>query len=183
MPDTSIKGAVAGGQAAGVGDGDDGGGGAGRDAFSAIFPRIFRHGAGGDGVRAYFRHRGGQVYGEREALLVDIADKIGAVLIAAGSAWVFLGALGLLRFPDVYTRLHGAGLSSTAGITMILLGVTAYFSTRQPAISLLSTLALFFILLGGPVTTTAIGWMAHRTQTPAHQEQLTDELEEDDAKH
>jgi multicomponent Na+:H+ antiporter subunit G len=112
---------------------------------------------------------------------VEIADKIGVVLIATGAAWMFLGVLGLFRFPDVYTRLHGAGLSSTAGITMILLGVTAYFSTRHVTVSVLSGLTLFLVLLGSPLTTTAIGWMAHRTQTPAHKGQVKDELREHDA--
>jgi multisubunit Na+/H+ antiporter MnhG subunit len=58
--------------------------------------------------------------------------------------------------------------------------VAAYFSTRHVTISVLSGLTLFFILLGSPLVTTAIAWMAHRTEIPGRGERLIDELAEFD---
>lgn len=53
-------------------------------------------------------------------LLVDILSWI---LVVSGSIWIVLGAIGLLRFPDFYTRLHPAGLTDTMGAVLLLLGL------------------------------------------------------------
>ena len=39
-----------------------------------------------------------------------LADGVAAVLMAVGAGWTLLGVLGMIRFPDVITRLHGTGL-------------------------------------------------------------------------
>ena len=51
-----------------------------------------------------------------------------------------MGVLGLLRFPDVYTRLHATGLASTGGIALLLVGVVVYFATRSLTLSVLAGL-------------------------------------------
>ena len=52
-----------------------------------------------------------------------LRDLIAGLLLAGGSAFLLTGAVGVLRFPDFYTRLHPAGLTDTAGAGLILAGL------------------------------------------------------------
>ena len=108
---------------------------------------------------------------------MEIASYIGSLIFLMGAALMFLGSLGLLRFPDVYTRLHGTGVASTGGLFLILLGVAVYFAPRSISISLLASLTLIFVLFLYPLATTAIIWAAHRTRVPIYYRTLVDELE------
>lgn len=64
---------------------------------------------------------------------------IGGGLVVLGSLLTLLGAVGVLRFPDVYTRIHAASLTDTGGATLALLGL-GLISGLSP-----ETLKLFFI--------------------------------------
>ncbi len=108
---------------------------------------------------------------------MDITATVAGLLILGGAAWTLLGVLGLLRFPDIYTRLHASGLGSTGGITLVLLGVVVHFAPRSVSLSLLAALTLVFVLLSYPLATTAIISAAHRTKVPKHKSTLIDELE------
>ncbi|MBY5991204.1 monovalent cation/H(+) antiporter subunit G [Ferrimonas balearica] len=44
-------------------------------------------------------------------------------LLGAGTVFCVLGAIGVVRFPDVYTRMHAASLTDTLGGGLILLGL------------------------------------------------------------
>lgn len=83
-----------------------------------------------------------------------------AALIVAGLVFVFAGALGVLRLPDFYTRLHAAGVTDTLGAEMILLGLAV-----QAGLSLLAAKLLlvgFLLFLTSPAATHAIAHAAHQ---------------------
>lgn len=109
-----------------------------------------------------------------------VADVIAAVLLAAGAGWTLVGVLGLLRFPDVYTRLHATGLGSTGGIALLLAGVVVHFATRSITLSILAGLTMIFVLLSYPLASTAIISAAHRTRAPRVAPTSADELEGDE---
>jgi len=48
---------------------------------------------------------------------------IGGGLAIAGALLSLLGAIGVLRFPDVYTRIHAASITDTGGASLMLLGL------------------------------------------------------------
>jgi len=52
-----------------------------------------------------------------------LRDVVSGLLLAAGSIFLMIGAVGVLRFPDFYTRLHPAGITDTAGAGLILFGL------------------------------------------------------------
>ena len=54
------------------------------------------------------------------AFLLDIASW---VLMSAGGAFVFIGGLGALRMPDLYTRMHAASVTDTIGPALIIGGI------------------------------------------------------------
>ncbi len=84
-------------------------------------------------------------------LLVDTGSWI---LLLAGSFFVLTGGIGVLRMPDVYTRLHAAGLTDTMGSFFILTGLMlqAGFS----GVTLRLAFILAFLWFTSPVSTHAL---------------------------
>ena len=52
-----------------------------------------------------------------------VLDVTSWVAIVAGLAFMLIGTVGILRLPDVYTRLHAAGMTDTMGAGFLLLGM------------------------------------------------------------
>lgn len=69
---------------------------------------------------------------------------VGGLIIAVGLVFIFGGTIGVLRFPDFYTRLHAAGVSSLVGAVIFVLGlaVLAWSSTLSPRLLLLAALIM-----------------------------------------
>ena len=88
----------------------------------------------------------------------------GAILILIGSAFCLLAALGILRFPDVYTRLHAASKAGPLGAGLILLG--AGFASGDPLTLLRTGLGLVFLILVSPISAHLLARAALRTGTP-----------------
>ncbi len=76
------------------------------------------------------------------------------VLIIAGVFFTITGAIGLVRLPDVFTRMHGAGVVDTMGIGFILIGLMLHAPTVIVAIKLFLILA--FIFFTSPTTCYAL---------------------------
>ena len=73
---------------------------------------------------------------------LDIASWIA---FALGSFFLIVGAIGMIRLPDFWSRLHGAGVIDTAGAELILLGMAFQAGLTQTTIKLgLIGLFLFF---------------------------------------
>jgi len=75
---------------------------------------------------------------------------LGAVLMLIGSLFCALAALGVLRFPDLYTRLHAASKAGPLGAGLILLA--AGFASGDPLIFIRCALGLVFLILVVPVS-------------------------------
>ena len=88
-----------------------------------------------------------------------IRDIISWALFLVGGFAVVVGALGLVRFPDFYTRLHAAGVTDTAGAELIVLGMLL----QAPNWLVATKLVFIGIFLGltSPVATHAIAHAAH----------------------
>jgi multicomponent Na+:H+ antiporter subunit G len=52
-----------------------------------------------------------------------VLDVLSWISIAGGLAFMLIGTFGVLRLPDVYTRLHAAGMTDTMGAGLLLLGM------------------------------------------------------------
>lgn len=71
-----------------------------------------------------------------------------------GLFFMIIGVLGMLRFPDLYTRLHPAGKAGTAGVLSIFIGLIIYAGFSP--LSLRIVLIALFIVITSPVATHAI---------------------------
>lgn len=83
------------------------------------------------------------------------------VLFLTGGAAVVIGALGIVRFPDFFTRLHAAGVTDTAGAELIVFAMMLQ-APSWLVVSKLGFIAIF-LALTSPVATHAIAHAAWMT--------------------
>ncbi len=75
--------------------------------------------------------------------MTAVAEILSWLLLLAGSGFIVIGSVGLLRMPDFYTRLHPVGITDTMGAGLILAGLAL-----QAGFSLvLVKLVLIFVFL------------------------------------
>lgn len=92
----------------------------------------------------------------------DISYLIAIIAVLVGTAFSVIGILGLVRLPDVYTRMHATGKVATFGVVLLL--VAAVFATPLAWSKALVLIAL--LILAGPVVSHAIGSAAYRLGIP-----------------
>ena len=99
-----------------------------------------------------------------------IFDLIIYILLAIGVFFNFLAGIGLLRFPDVYTRLHAGTKCTTFGSiflvgAVILIGLKMWYTgaTDGSVLAIHSIFVLIAILLTNPTGAHAIARAAHRS--------------------
>lgn len=87
-----------------------------------------------------------------------VIDALSWGFILAGSFFTIVGALGLLRMPEVFTRMHAASVTDTLGAGLLLIGMMLQAGPTLVAVKLVFILALFFFT--GPVITHALAQAA-----------------------
>ncbi|MDZ7291998.1 MAG: monovalent cation/H(+) antiporter subunit G [candidate division KSB1 bacterium] len=97
-----------------------------------------------------------------------------AFLLIAGSVFMLIAALGVLRFPDVFTRMHAAAKAASFGVGLILAAVAVNFGTA--GIMIEAMLVIVFIFLTAPVSSHMIGRAAYFLNVPMWQGTVRDEL-------
>ncbi|MCH2546260.1 MAG: monovalent cation/H(+) antiporter subunit G [Alphaproteobacteria bacterium] len=75
-------------------------------------------------------------------------------LILLGAFFVLTGALGILRMPDFFSRLHPAGVTDSLGVTFIIFGLILHTGFTLTSAKLL--LLMLFILLTSPTACHAL---------------------------
>lgn len=86
------------------------------------------------------------------------------VFLGIGAVFQALGTLALHRFPDVYTRLHGATKCTTFGSIFIYMGIIFYgLLSSIPELSVHTLVAMMLLLITNPTGAHAIARAAHRS--------------------
>ena len=83
-----------------------------------------------------------------------LADIVSWICLFAGSVLALIGGLGLLRLPDVFARMHGAGMVDTLGLALIMLGLM--FQAGFSLITAQLIMIVVFVLYTSPPTTHAV---------------------------
>jgi multicomponent Na+:H+ antiporter subunit G len=110
-------------------------------------------------------------------VVVSVINTASWTLILAGSFFIVVGAIGLVRMPDVYTRMHAASVTDTLGVGFLFTGLMLQAGFGLVALKLLFILVLFFFI--GPVATHALAQAAlHAGVPPQLAEDRTHRLEE-----
>lgn len=105
---------------------------------------------------------------------MTVVEVLASALILAGVLFNFLGALGLQRFPDVFSRMHAATKSVTLGMGLVLAGVALLVPDRSDSAKLLLVAGLQFVT--APVSAHMIGRAAYRAGTELSPDTRIDEL-------
>jgi len=100
-------------------------------------------------------------------------ENIGMALVVIGLILDFFGCLGLVRFPDVYTRLQASVKCVTLGTCGILLGL--FVCRGFTATGIKALLCMVFILLTAPVSAHALARGAYRSDVKPCKETVVDQ--------
>lgn len=93
------------------------------------------------------------------SLLTGARDVVAGILLVLGLLLTLTGALGLIKLPDFYTRLHAAGVTDTGGALLILFGLAVLSGWSFASLKLL--LIAVFLLLTAPVISHLLAQSAH----------------------
>lgn len=96
---------------------------------------------------------------------MNIAEFAIAGLIILGSAFVLLGSIGLVKFPDFFMRLHAPTKASTLGVTALLLASALFFSLKTGHASLHEALIIVFLWVTAPISALMLASAARCRQT------------------
>lgn len=95
-------------------------------------------------------------------------------LMLVGATFLLLAALGVVRMPDLFTRMQATSKASTLGIGCVLLAFAFHFSGISVNIRVLATISFFF--LTAPVTAHLIGRASYFVGVPLWEGTVIDEL-------
>lgn len=104
-----------------------------------------------------------------------MSEAISSALLLGGCSFLFLAALGILRMPDLFTRMQAGTKASTLGVTLALMGLAVHFQ-RLDIWTLVGAGSAFFFLTA-PVAAHMISRAAYFVGVPLWDRTIVDELQ------
>ncbi len=99
---------------------------------------------------------------------------LGAIIALVGSLFLFLGALGVLRMPDLYNRMQAGTKSTTLGSILTLLGIGLYHTEWFWQMLIL----IAFAVTTNPISSHSLARAAHFVGIPLTDKTVEDKLAE-----
>lgn len=96
------------------------------------------------------------------------------LLILTGAVFMVISAIGIVRLPDVFSRMHAAGKASTLGISCILLGAGFFFPDEFLFYRMIVLIALIFAT--APISTTALARAVYHSEPSLRRQLKHDEM-------
>ena len=93
-------------------------------------------------------------------MMAEILQYLAAAAVLIGAVFALLAAIGIVRLPDLYTRLHAASKAGVVGTGLILIAV-ALIST-DAAVILRAILGIIFLLLSTPIAAHLLARAAYK---------------------
>ena len=106
--------------------------------------------------------------------LVSIADVAAAFCLTVGALLTLIAAIGILRFPDVLTRMHSATKPQVLGLLLIIVGLG--LRLRDPSSLGLLALVALFQLVTSPIASHMVGRASFRAGQVRTELLVVDEL-------
>ncbi len=101
---------------------------------------------------------------------------LASVLMLFGAVFSLLGAVGMLRMPDLFTRLQAATKTGTLGVGFVMLAVAVHF--QELGVVVRSLLVVVFLFLTAPIAAHVIARAAYFVSVPLWNQTAIDELKE-----
>lgn len=105
-------------------------------------------------------------------------ELIGVLFILAGSMISVISAIGIIRFPDVYSRAHAATKTTTLAVLLTLFGAFLYFLFAESFVSIRLILGILFVFLTAPVSGHLILRASYRAGVKMSDTTTEDELKD-----
>ncbi|MCO4754175.1 MAG: monovalent cation/H(+) antiporter subunit G [Bacteriovoracaceae bacterium] len=102
-------------------------------------------------------------------------EVIGAALLLCGSSFVLIASIGIIRMPDLLTRMHSVTKAGTLGFGLVLLGAGFYLGSLEVATKV--AIGIAFICMSAPVGAHAIARAAYFVNIRLWTGTLLDELQ------
>jgi len=83
-----------------------------------------------------------------------VLDILSWICLLGGAIFLLIGAIGVLRFPDFYTRLHAVSICDTLGAGLVLVGLMLQGGLSLVTVKLL--LMFYFMIFTGPTAVHAL---------------------------
>ncbi|WLD57647.1 monovalent cation/H(+) antiporter subunit G [Salinispirillum sp. LH 10-3-1] len=98
----------------------------------------------------------------------DLLLWISGLFFVAGGFFFVAGTLGLLRFPDVYSRLHAVTKADTLGFGLVVIGLSVRADSLQTVV--IMVLVWLLVLASGATACQLLARYAHEEDAPAEEE-------------
>jgi multicomponent Na+:H+ antiporter subunit G len=105
-----------------------------------------------------------------------VGDLVAAGLAVAGTALILVAALGVVRLPDLLTRMHASSKAGTLGAALMLAGVAITFA--DTAIVMRVLLIIVFLFITAPLSAHMIARAGYARGKPACDETVVDDYRE-----
>lgn len=109
---------------------------------------------------------------------MDAIDVLVAVLLVVGVVIRLIASIGMVRFGDVYMRMHASTTASTLGLLFILAGTALHFGDALISIKLIALGAIYFFT--APIGTQVLAHAAHVSGAPKVKETWVDQMPDAD---
>jgi multicomponent Na+:H+ antiporter subunit G len=104
-------------------------------------------------------------------MMDTVLDVLSWIFLLGGAIFLLVGAIGALRFPDFYTRLHAVSVCDTMGAGLVLVGLMLQGGLSLVTVKLL--LVFYFMMFTGPTAVHALAAAAMQSK----QKPLVDDRE------
>ncbi|MGB1585923.1 MAG: monovalent cation/H(+) antiporter subunit G [Thermoplasmatota archaeon] len=105
---------------------------------------------------------------------VGPAQAVAAILLALGALLMFLSSVGLIRMPDLYTRMSASSKAAGLGSSLVLAAVAFHFGTL--AVTTRAVAAIVFIFLTVPVAAHMVARAGYMARVPIWDRTIQDDL-------
>lgn len=109
---------------------------------------------------------------------ITLREFIAGLFLAGGAFFLLASAIGMLRLPDFYCRLHASGNSETLGVMLSFMGLVIYEGLTLTSLKLIMGFLLIF--LGNPIGTHILSKAAYKS---GHHVWTLEEDAKEDKKH
>lgn len=92
-------------------------------------------------------------------------EGLASLLLLTGGIFIMIGALGMLKLPDFYTRLHAPTKATTLGIGCILIASMALHALRGQGLSIQELVISLFLFITAPISAYMIAKAAFHQRT------------------
>lgn len=110
---------------------------------------------------------------------LEVVDWAGAVLLAVGVFFSLVAAIGLLRLPDTFSRMHAASKPQLVGLVFVCTGIA--LDTLEWRWVVLGVVVVSLQILTAPVGSHLLGRAVSRTEATTPLDLVVDDLAEDTA--